>query len=321
MNSFSLYEFFNLFPDEAAAVRYLEDRRWKGKPVCPHCGSFSVRPEKNAKPMPYRCRDCRRHFSVRTGTVLADSHVPVRKWLLAMYFMHSARKGVSSIQLAKMLEVTQKTAWFLLHRLRDFCGQIDGFLDGVVEVDEAYFGKRRTQNQMAVFGMRERGGRVVALPVENTKRALIFREIERNVAPGATIHSDDAGIYVALPELGSQHSSVNHSAREYVRDDVTTNSIESFWALLKRAYRGVYHFMSKKHLHRFVNECAERVNTLGQTFLEYLDHSIDRMNQTRLTYEMLVHPSIPGPTMEECVKAHQPCRCTIRGVLTLSRYP
>lgn len=141
--SLSLYEFLQQFPDEAAAVDFFEKRRWGTEPYCPHCGSLSVSKVPSGIPMPYRCRDCRKHFSVRTGTVLAESKIPLHKWLMAIYMSHISRKGVSSVQMAKELGVTQKTAWFLNHRIREAMQHRGGLFSGEVEVDEVYIGGKR----------------------------------------------------------------------------------------------------------------------------------------------------------------------------------
>ena len=143
----SLYDFFQQFPDEASAVAFFEHRRWGGEPYCPHCGSLAVVAVVGGKPMPYRCRDCRKHFSVRTDSVLAESKLPLHKWLMAIYMLHTARKGVSSIQMAKELDITQKTAWFLNHRIREAMAHRGGLFSGEIEVDEAYIGGKEREKK------------------------------------------------------------------------------------------------------------------------------------------------------------------------------
>ena len=139
-NATSIYELMQQVPDEASATAFFEMWRWGESPSCPHCGSLETSAVPNGKPMPHRCRSCRKHFSVRTGTVLAEAKVPLHKWLLSIYFFHTSRKGVSSVQLAKEIGVTQKTAWFLMHRIRVAMEHKGGLLDGEVEVDETYIG-------------------------------------------------------------------------------------------------------------------------------------------------------------------------------------
>lgn len=144
----SLYQFLQKFPDEKSARAFFEQRRWNGMPCCPHCGSISVSAIKSEKPMPYRCKDCRKHFSVRTGTVLSESKLPLHKWLMAIYMLHTARKGVSSIQMSKELGITQKSAWFLNHRIREAMNRCNGLFGGEVEVDETYMGGKRRINTL-----------------------------------------------------------------------------------------------------------------------------------------------------------------------------
>ena len=233
MQHMSIYEFMEQVPTEEAAAAFFEEQRWDGKPACPYCGSLSV--ARCTRPMPYRCRDCRKHFSVRTGTYMENSRIPVRKWLFALYFMHTARKGVSSIQLGKMLGVTQKTAWFLLHRLRESM-QNEAALSGIVEVDETYVGgsdKNRHANKKyrqgpgsgktAVFGMRERGGKVIAFPIPSADRETLHGAIAANVTQNSTIFSDDWRAYRGLE--GYWHAWVRHSRKEYVVDETHTNGL------------------------------------------------------------------------------------------------
>lgn len=292
MQHMSIYEFMETVPDEAAAAKLFEQARWHGKPACPHCGSLST--SRYSQPMPYRCRDCRRYFSVRTGTVMACSKIPLRKWLFAAYMFYTARKGISSIQLAKMIGVTQKTAWFLAHRIREGM-QESGLLSGILEVDETYVGgsdrnrharkKYRAgpaSGKTAVFGMRERGGKVRGFPIRNVRRETLHGAIYEHIEQESTVYSDDLKSYRGLQ--GYWHAWVRHSIGEYVVDDVHTNSIESVWALLKRMHKGVYHSMSAKHLHRYVNECCDRINSAGLELPECLSQLIVRMQGRRLTY-------------------------------------
>ena len=257
---------------------------------------------KNKRPMPYRCKDCRGHFSVKTGTVLADSKLPLQTWLMAIYLLHTSKKGVSSTLMAKELGVTQKTAWHLNHRIREAMLNQDGLLgrNAPVEVDETYIGgkeKNKHRNKKlkagrgavgkaAVFGMIERGGKIKAFPIEGTRKIDLQSSIVENVKRGSVVYSDCHRSYKNLK--GFKHDVVSHSAGEYVRGKVHTNGIESFWALLKRGYVGVYHQMSIKHLHRYVNEFSHRHNTSDSSLMLCIDMTIKGSIRKSLPYSKLV---------------------------------
>ncbi len=295
----SLYEFFQRFPDESSAVAFFENRRWGAEPYCPHCGSLNVAAVVGGKPMPWRCRDCRKHFSVRTGTVLSESKLPLHKWLMAIYMLHTARKGVSSAQMAKEIGVTQKTAWFLNHRIQEAMRRRGGLFSGEIEVDEAYFGgkeknrhasKRKNvgrgiAGKQAVLGLHQRGGGTQAFPIDGTDWVRLHSAIVENVKRGAMIYTDSHGGYLGLK--GYAHESVAHSVGEYVRDQAHVNGIESFWALLKRGYVGIYHHMSVAHLHRYVNEFSYRHTARRADMMDCIGITIDGMIGQRLSYKEL----------------------------------
>jgi transposase-like protein len=306
----SLYDFFKRFPDETAARLYFENGRWASGKYCPHCGSFSVSECVDHKPMAYRCKDCRKHFSVRTGTVLEQSRLPLQKWLMAIYMMTTARKGIPSTQMARELGITQKSAWFLAQRIREtwFAQSSEiteagggNKLSGEVEVDETFIGgkeknkhanKKLHQGRGAVgksivVGVKQRGGDVIASHISNTSAPTLQGFIGKNVEAQSIVYTDNFKSYNGLK--GYTHLSVNHSVGEYVREQAHTNGIESFWALLKRGYYGVYHHMSHKHLHRYVNEFSFRHNTASFGTMGFIDATAKRMNNKRLTYKELTH--------------------------------
>lgn len=258
----SLYDFFKKFPDEEAARLYFEKRRWATTKACPHCGSLSIAEVKDHKPMPYRCKDCRKHFSVRTGTTLEESRLPLQKWLMVIYMMTTARKGIPSTQMARELGITQKSAWFLAQRIR-----------------ESWLSKKEPGSA----GDGEVRAQVIAAP----SALIIQAAIRQSVEVGSVLCTDEHSAYVGMPEFA--HYTVKHSAKQFVDGMAHTNSIESFWALLKRGYYGIYHHMSTKHLHRYVNEFSFRHNTAAYGTLPFIDATVQRMNSRRLTYKELTH--------------------------------
>ena len=271
----SMYEFGKRFPNAETARLYIEQQKWQGKAFCAFCNSVNVRklPSKNGF---YQCNTCRKKFNVCTNTIFQSSNIPLDKWLYAFYIMVTARKGVSSMQLSKELGITQKSAWFMCHRVRYAMSsdKYKSLLKGVVECDETYIGgkeknkhnsKKTKQGRggvgkIPVFGIVERGGKALSIAVNETTSEKLQGLIEQNVAKDSVVNTDEARAYLGLEQKGYSCKRVNHSAKVFVDNMASTNGIESVWALLKRGFYGTFHKFSGKHLQRYVDEFDFRWN-------------------------------------------------------------
>jgi len=291
-----------MFPDEASAEKWWVASRWPNGIACPECGSMSVQTRESRKPQPYRCRDCRRDFSARTGSLLECSKVSFRKWVIAIYLLTTDIKGTASMKLHRDIGVSQKTAWFMAHRIREtWARATDVPFMGDVESDETYIGGREsnkpkrkrhghrgTHGKMIVVGMKDRATRQIrAKVIERADLATLDPFVRQHAPPGAKIYTDENAAYQHLPN----HESVRHGVGQYVDGQAHTNGMESFWSLLKRGYHGTYHKMSPKHLARYVAEFEGRYNSRLQDTIILMQRVVRRMDGGRLLYGVLTAPN------------------------------
>lgn len=296
----NLKELLATLYDEEVCRKYLERMRWGEEPFCPHCGS--TKPYRRDDGRGYRCRDktCRKDFTVTVKTVFENTKIPLSKWLAAIFLLTGHKKGISSAQLARDLGVTQKTAWFLNHRIRlIMCDPAPPKLDNIVEVDETYVGgkwenmnKGRRQklrdygadNKVAVMGMVERDGKARLTIIGKSN----FKEMVRlNVDKNAVVMTDAHQGYVGLAQEFAGHHSVNHSQSEYRRGIAHTNSVEGFFSCLKRSIYGIYHQVSPKHLQRYCTETSYRYNTRHIKDADRFRMTISNV-EGRLKYKTLI---------------------------------
>lgn len=289
------------FHDEFAAIARLENILWPSGPVCPHCGeshkSYEIK-GKSARPGLRTCGKCRKQFTVKIGTLFEDSHVPMYKWWQAVHLLVSSKKGISSHQLHRTLQVTYKTAWFMSHRIREAMrsGELApmGIKGKIVEVDETFIGRKKGQpkrrgtgHKHAVLSLVERGGEVRSVHVSDIKTKTVLPIVNANIDREARVMTDDALQYYEKLGHFAGHGVVNHSAGEYVRGDVHTNTVESYFALFKRGMRGVYQHCSEKHLHRYLAEFDFRYNSraaLGVGDEQRAIKALKGVKGKRLTY-------------------------------------
>jgi len=266
------------FTDPDKAAEYLESVRWANGVVCPKCGESEREPYrlKNQKRRLWKCRACRKQFTVTVGTIFESSHIPLHKWLLAFYLLCASKKGMSAHQLHRMLGITYKSAWFVFHRVREAMSDpaFSARLGGIVEVDECYIGgkpryktgsrggrpSRDDPQKVPVIALVERGGRVRSSAVANVTGAELKGAIRENVDRKARIMTDQFPSYRGLDKEFFSHEVVNHSIGEYARGDAHTNTAEGYFANLKRGLNGSYHHVSQRHLHRYLSEFDFRWN-------------------------------------------------------------
>ena len=296
----TLMELFKMFPDDETAEEWFVENRWPDGLRCAHCEGDNVAEQGNHPQMPFHCRDCRKFFSVKTNSFMHSSKVGYQKWIVAIYLITTNLKGVSSMKLHRDIGVTQKTAWHMLHRIREAWNISGDTYEGEVEVDESYFGGkesnkhakdklnagRGTVGKTAVVGMKNRDtNQVQAEVVEATDKATLQGFVVENTTPDTVVYTDEAMAYSGLPRT---HLAVGHGVGEYVREQAHTNGLESFWSMLKRGYTGTYHHISPKHLHRYVDEFSGRHNVRPLDTIDQMELVARRAAGKRLRYKDLI---------------------------------
>jgi transposase-like protein len=298
------------FRDEAAAYEKMESILWANGPECPHCGVVNeatripANPEKKVRHGLYRCKACKAQFTVTVGTVFEGSHIPLHKWLQAAYLLNSSKKGISAKQIERILQVTYKSAWFMMHRLRaamdpifNAPGEPMGGEGKVMEFDETYIGRKKGAEQRASFhhkntvlALVERGGSVRSFHLEGANKATIKNIVDQNVRKATRHYTDGAAWYENnLMGLDGGHDWVDHGREEYVRGDVHTNTVEGFFSIFKRGMKGIYQHCSEKHLGLYLAEFDFRYNNrerLGVNDTARMANAIKGAKGKRMTYRM-----------------------------------
>lgn len=284
------------FHDESAAIKHLESILWADGIICPKCGVIGNAYELKGKTTRIglrKCGACRSQFTVKVGTVFESSHIPLYKWLQATYLISSSKKGVSAHQLHRTLEITYKSAWFMLHRIREAMKDGSGKLDGIVEVDETYAGGKATKRgrgagRPQVMALVERGGRIKAMVNNDTIKSVVFEHVEK----GSHVMTDGYRTYKNLAAEGYTHSTVNHSEGKFVKGNAHTNTAEGFFGIFKRGIVGIYHHISAQHVDKYLTEFTFRWNRRMVNDLQRADMLLAGVVGKRLMYR---EPVLPSP--------------------------
>ncbi len=298
----SMFDLLKTFSSEEKCIEHLENLRWNGNVVSPFDPTSKVYKCANHK---YKCKNTKRYFNAKTGTIFENTNIPLQKWFVVVWLISSHKKGISSLQLARDLGTTQKTAWFMLHRIRVCLGlENNSQLSNEVEVDETYIGGREknkheskqvegtqgrsTKTKTPVLGLVERNGKLVATIIPNTSVKTLTPAVKKYVAEGSVVYTDEWSGYKNMHKI-YEHLYVHHKENEFVNGNVYTNTIEGFWGFLKRGIFGIYHYTSKKHLQSYVDEFVYRYNTRKIDDNVRFNSLLCSVNSFRLKYSDLIN--------------------------------